>query len=223
MELTLNNDVHVLTLTNGDNENKLNLNVIKEYHHHIDSVEAYKGNTALVLICDHDKTFSTGIDLQWLMGDGADQAAEFVVQLENLMLRVGLLDMPTIIGLNGNCYAGGAILATAFDFKFMRSDRGRFCYPEININIPFTDVMNAIIQLNPNKQVLKEMALIGTAFTGKECLKHQIVDYIFSQEQLRPKVVEFAQAMASKDRETFGIIKSGLRPSLVAFKEQRKL
>ena len=139
------------------------------------------------------------------------------------MLRVGLLDMPTIIGLNGNCYAGGAIFATAFDFKFMRSDRGRFCYPEVNINIPFTDVMSAIIQLNPNKQVLKEMALIGTAFTGEECLKHQIVDHIFSQNELRPKVLEFAQAMAGKDRKTFGNIKSGLRPSLVAFKQQRKL
>ena len=223
MELTVDNGIHILTLTNGDNENKLNLDVIKEYHQHIDSVEAYEGNTALVLTCDHEKTFSTGIDLQWLLGDGAEQAADFVEQLENLMLRVGLLDMPTIIGLNGNCYAGSAIFATAFDFKFMRSDRGRFCYPEVNINIPFTNVMSAIIQLNPNKQVLKEMALIGTAFTGEECLKHQIVDHIFSQDQLRPKVLEFAQVMAGKDRKTFGSIKSGLRPSLVAFKEQRKL
>lgn len=223
MELTVVNGIHILTLTNGDNENKLNLDVIHEYHKHIDTVAAYEGNTALVLICDHEKTFSTGIDLQWLMGDGIEHAGEFVEQLENLMLRVGLLDMPTIIGLNGNCYAGGAIFATAFDFKFMRSDRGRFCYPEVNINIPFTDVMSAIIQLNPNKQVLKEMALIGTAFTGEECLKHQIVDHIFSQNELRPKVLEFAQTMAGKDRKTFGSIKAGLRPSLVAFKQQRKL
>ncbi|MFQ3324204.1 MAG: enoyl-CoA hydratase/carnithine racemase [Pseudomonadales bacterium] len=223
MELTIENGVHLLTLTNGDNENKLNLDVVNEYHKNLDKVESYEGNTAFVLTCDHDKTFSTGIDLEWLMGIGVTQAEEFVVQLENLMLRVGLLNMATIVGLNGNCYAGGAIFATAFDFKFMRSDRGRFCYPEVNINIPFTDVMSAIIQLNPNKHVLKEMALIGTAFTGAECAEHQIVDGIFVQQELRAKTLAFAESMTSKDRTTYGAIKAGLRPSLVAFKQQRKL
>jgi enoyl-CoA hydratase/carnithine racemase len=223
MELTLENGVHVLTLTNGDNENKLNLDVISEYHKNLDTVESYNGNTAFVLTCSHDKTFSTGIDLEWLMGDGIDQAEQFVKQLENLMLRVALLDMATIVGLNGNCYAGGAIFATAFDFKFMRSDRGRFCYPEVNINIPFTEVMSAVIQLNPNKQVLKEMALIGTAFTGAECVEHQIVDGIFDQQELRAKTLAFAETMTGKDRTTYGVIKAGLRPALVAFKQQRKL
>jgi enoyl-CoA hydratase/carnithine racemase len=223
MELTLENGVHVLTLTNGDNENKLNLDVISEYHKNLDTVESYNGNTAFVLTCSHDKTFSTGIDLEWLMGDGIDQAEQFVEQLENLMLRVALLDMATIVGLNGNCYAGGAIFATAFDFKFMRSDRGRFCYPEVNINIPFTEVMSAVIQLNPNKQVLKEMALIGTAFTGAECVEHQIVDGIFDQQELRAKTLAFAETMTGKDRTTYGVIKAGLRPALVAFKQQREL
>jgi enoyl-CoA hydratase/carnithine racemase len=223
MELTLENGVHVLTLTNGDNENKLNLDVINEYHKNLDTVESYKGNTALVLTCGHDKTFSTGIDLEWLMDDGIDQAEQFVEQLENLMLRVALLDMATIVGLNGNCYAGGAIFATAFDFKFMRSDRGRFCYPEVNINIPFTEVMSAVIQLNPNKQVLKEMALIGTAFTGAECVEYQIVDGIFGQQELRAKTLAFAETMTSKDRTTYGAIKAGLRPALAAFKQQREL
>jgi enoyl-CoA hydratase/carnithine racemase len=83
MELTLENGVHVLTLTNGDNENKLNLDVINEYHKNLDTVESYKGNTALVLTCGHDKTFSTGIDLEWLMDDGIDQAEQFVEQLED--------------------------------------------------------------------------------------------------------------------------------------------
>jgi enoyl-CoA hydratase/carnithine racemase len=223
MELTLENGVHVLTLTNGDNENKLNFDVISEYHKNLDTVESYNGNTAFVLTCSHDKTFSTGIDLEWLMGDGIDQAEQFVEQLENLMLRVALLDMATIVGLNGNCYAGGAIFATAFDFKFMRSDRGRFCYPEVNINIPFTEVMSAVIQLNPNKQVLKEMALIGTAFTGAECVEHQIVDGIFDQQELRAKTLAFAETMTGKDRTTYGVIKAGLRPALVAFKQQREL
>ncbi len=223
MNLSLQDGVHVLTLNAGDTENKLDLDVVEEYHLHLDTVEAYDGNTAFVLCCEHEKTFSTGINLDWLMGDGLNQIEEFVAKLENLMLRIALLNMPTIVAINGNCYAGGAILASAFDFRFMRSDRGRFCYPEININMSFPPAMAAVIKLIPNQQALNEMALLGTAFTGEECLARNVVDKIFNQEELLPKTVAYAQSVSNKDRKNYGLIKDALRPEIVEFATQRKL
>jgi ribosomal protein L35AE/L33A len=61
----------------------------------------------------------------------------FTLQLENMLLRLALLNLPVIAEIGGNAYAGGAILASACDFRFMRSDRGRFCFPEVHLGIPF--------------------------------------------------------------------------------------
>lgn len=222
MTLTVQDGVNLLTLTNGENVNGLTLDVVNEYLQNLDKVEAYEGNSAFVLYSDDPKTFCNGINLEWLMSCNAETVTEFVTRLEDLYLRVALLNMPTVACINGNCYAGGAILASAFDFRTMRVDRGRFCYPEVNIKIPFTEVMFDIIDLNANKKALKEMALLGTAFTGEECKELDVVDNLYSLEELLPKTLEFAGELAQKDRPTYTTIKRGMRKALMAHWEARQ-
>ncbi len=214
MRLDVQDGIHVLTLTNNDHENKLNLDVIHEYLAALDRVEAYEGNTALLITCDHEKTFSTGIDLEWMMGCSETQRTEFVLALEQLLYRLALLNAPSVVALNGNAYAGGAIIASAADFRVMRSDRGRFCYPEVNINIPFTKIMIDIIDLLPNKQALKHMALTGVAYTGEECAAFDIVDSIHPQQELPQAAMELATMLGTKDRATYTSIKRDLRSSI---------
>lgn len=222
MTLSVQDGVNLLTLTNGENVNGLTLDVVNEYHQNLDQVEATEGNTAFVLYSDDPKTFCNGINLEWLMSCDADTVTKFVTRLEDLFLRVALLNMPTIACLNGNTYAGGAILATAFDYRTMREDRGRFCYPEVNIKIPFTEVMFDIIDLNANKKALKDMALMGTAYTGAECKDLDVVDSLYSMEELLPKTLEFASELAQKDRATFAAIKRGMRKALMAHWQARQ-
>jgi enoyl-CoA hydratase/carnithine racemase len=214
MSLAVKEGVHVLTLTNNDNENKLNLDVINEYLAALDVVEAYQGNTALLVTCEHEKTFSTGIDLEWLIGCDEEQRAEFVLTLEKLLYRLALLNAPTVMCLNGNAYAGGAIIASAADFRVMRSDRGRFCYPEVNIHIPFTPMMVDVIDLIPNKHALKHMALTGVAYTGEECAALNIVDSVHPQAQLQQQAMNTAKMLSEKDRATYTTIKRRLRPAI---------
>lgn len=214
MTLELKDGVHVLTLTNNEQENAFTMNVITEYHAKLDEVQAYDGNSALLITCEDAKTFSTGINLEWLMGQSPDAIGAFVNNLEKLYYRLTMFDMPTITAINGNCYAGAAIMVTGTDFRFMRSDRGRFCYPEVNIKIPFTPMMQDLVDLLPNKHVLKEMALLGHALTGAECLEANVVDGLFSQEELQQKSFEFAKMAAEKDRNTYTQIKRQMRPNI---------
>lgn len=211
MQLAVNDGVHVLTLTNNDHENKFNLDVIQEYLTALDSVEAFDGNTALLITCEHEKTFSTGIDLEWMLVQDEQQRDQFVKALETLLCRLALLNVPTVMCLNGNAYAGGAILSSAADFRVMRSDRGRFCYPEVNIHIPFTPMMVDIINLIPNKHALKHMALTGVAYTGEQCLEHHIVDGIYPMDELQDAAFGLAKSLSEKDRVTYTTIKRSLR------------
>ncbi|BFM15542.1 enoyl-CoA hydratase-related protein [Maricurvus nonylphenolicus] len=214
MTLELKEGVHVLTLTNHEGENSLTIDVLKEYHAALDEVEAFEGNTALMVTCEHEKTFSTGINLGWLGQQSPEGIENFVSTLEKLYYRIALLEVPTVFAINGNCYAGGAIMASCADFRFMRADRGRFCYPEVNIHIPFTHMMTDVIDLIPNKHALKYMALLGTAYTGEECKANNIVDDIFPMDQLQEQSFAFAKQLAEKDRKTYGVIKRRLREKL---------
>lgn len=214
MTLAIKEGVHVLTLTNHAQENSFTLDVINEYHTQLDAIEAYEGNTALLITCEHEKTFSTGINLEWLMAQSPEGMSTFVKALEKLYYRLTLLNMPTVAAINGNCYAGAAIMLTGVDFRFMRADRGRFCYPEVNIRIPFTPMMQDLVDLLPNKHVLKEMALLGRALTGAECLDANVVDGLFPMETLQQESFAFAKMLTEKDRNTYTQIKRQMRPNI---------
>mgnify|MGYP000998499172 FL=1 len=53
MNLKLIDGVHILTLTNAENggDNRLTTEVVAEYLTALDTVEQYRGNTALLLTC----------------------------------------------------------------------------------------------------------------------------------------------------------------------------
>ncbi|MDB2594353.1 enoyl-CoA hydratase/isomerase family protein [Porticoccaceae bacterium] len=218
MNLQLTDGVHILTLTNAENggDNRLTTEVVEEYLAALDIVEQYQGNTALLLTCSHEKTFCTGINLDWLLPLNDADRREFTAAFETLLCRLALLSAPTVACINGNAYAGGAIVASATDFRLMRSDRGRFCYPEVDIKIPFTQVSSDIGQLLPNQQAVKNMMLTGVAYTGLECAELQIVDAIYPQDQLQQEAFSLAKTLASKDRQTYCTNRNLMRPEIVA-------
>lgn len=221
MKLEKKGAVYVLTLTNGDKDNTFNPDVLDAWNECLDRIEDNPDNAALLITSDHSKTFCNGIDLPWLLTQDPEGFQAFVDDLENLLLRVAVLNLPVIAAINGNCYAGGAILASACDFRFMREDKGRFCFSEVNIKIPFTPVMTDIIKLLPDAQALRDLALTGKAVGGLEALKMKVADRIHSESQVYPEALAFAEQMAEKHRATYATIKRTLRAGLTRTAESR--
>ncbi len=223
MKLEKRGAVQVLTLTNGDKDNTFNPDVLADWHKHLDRVESNLENSALLITSNHPKTFCNGIDLPWLLTQEPDGFKAFVENLENLLLRVAVLNIPVIGAINGNCYAGGAILASAFDWRYMREDRGRFCFSEVNIKIPFTPVMMDIVKLIPDAHAVRDMALTGKAIGGMDAKALRVVDATHSETGLFPEALAFAEQMAQKHRPTYAAIKHTMRPHLVALARERGL
>lgn len=223
MKLAKKGTVYVLTLTNGEHGNTFTPEVLAEYHQCLDRIEAHPDNAALLITSDHPKTFCNGIDLTWLLMQGPEGFQAFVTDLEKLLLRVAVLNLPVIAAINGNCYAGGAILASACDFRFMREGSGRFCFSEVNIKIPFTPVMVDIIKLLPDAQALRDLALTGKAVGGLEAYKMKVADRLYPEATLLSEAMAFAGAMSEKHRSTYATIKRSLRPDLTAVATERGL
>lgn len=221
MKLEKRGSVHVLTLTNGDRENTFNTEVLAQYHQCLDRIENHLDNSALLITSDHPKTFCNGIDLAWLLTQPPESVQSFVTALENVLLRIATLNLPVIAAINGNCYAGGAIMASACDFRLMRKDKGRFCFSEVNIKIPFTPVMTEVIRLIPNTKSLHDLALTGRAIGGDEALVLDVVNSVHSDTGLFPEALAFAEMMALKHRSTYTSIKRGLRHSVTKLAMER--
>jgi Delta3-Delta2-enoyl-CoA isomerase len=216
MNLSLEDGIHILTLNNAanGNDNRFTTEVMNEYIAAFDAVESYQGNSALIITCEDEKTFSTGINLDWLVEQSAQGQAEFMQAFHIMLCRFALISIPTIVAINGNAYAGGAILAAGADFRLMREDRGRFCFPEVNIPLPFTAVTRSLVSLLPNKQALKTMLLTGIAYTGIEAKAENIVDSIHPLDELQESAFKLAKMLATKDRSIYTSIRNDMRPEI---------
>ncbi|MDR3414650.1 MAG: enoyl-CoA hydratase/isomerase family protein [Nevskia sp.] len=211
LTLAREGDVFRITMCDAGNDNTFSHVVLDAWDKALDLVAGTPGNAALLIRSSLDKTFCNGINLQWLAKQPPAEVGRFVQRLDELLLRVATLNLPTLAEINGNCYAGGALLAAACDFRLMRADRGRFCYPEVRLRLPFTPIMLEIVRLLPDAQAMFELAVTADAWGGEQCAARGVVNEALPIAQLAARAQERAVALAGKDRATYTAIKRGLR------------
>ncbi|MEI6447320.1 MAG: enoyl-CoA hydratase/isomerase family protein [Actinomycetes bacterium] len=205
IETTRNDDVFVLRMV--AEENRFNPTMLAAFTEALDQVEASDGPAAVVLTGE-GKFFSNGLDLDWMMANAGEGGPSLVVNgLQALYSRLLTFPTPTIAAVNGHAFAGGGMLALACDQRVMRDDRGFFCLPEVDINIPFTKGMSLLVQARLTPSVARDVMMTGRRYTAEESLAAGIVDATASEDQVVSQAIERAQALAGKDRGTLGTIK----------------
>ncbi len=213
-----NLDDHVATLTLNYGENKINPEFISELLSQMDDIERKTSATTLVVHSSHNKIFSNGIDLEWIapiiQAKNIKKAKKFFYLLNKLFKRILTYPLTTIASINGHAFAGGAILCCAFDFRFMRSDRGFFCLPEIDLGIPFLPGMNEIIKKAMPIHVVEYMEYTGVRLTAEECMKHNIITQKCHGDSLLQQTIDFAKTI-NKRRSVIKEIKTRLNKSII--------
>lgn len=195
----------VFVLTMDDGENRMNREWLDAVNGALDEVDGSADPLALVTT-GAGKFFSNGLDLEWLFAGGADMPS-FVADVERLFARVLAAPYITVAACNGHTFAAGAMLALAHDFRVMRSDRGFFCLPEVDIKIPFTPGMNSLIMSRITNTTAHEVMVTGRRFGGDEAADLHIVHRAVLEDEVLPTAVAIAAAQAGKDRNTLATIK----------------
>jgi len=124
-----------------------------------------------------------------------------------MLARVLTLPMPTAAAVTGHAFGAGAMLAMAHDVRVMRADRGFFCFPEVDIRIPFTDGMAALIQAKLTPRAGVASMTTGRRFGGVEAAELGIVDATAGEGAVTAAAVELLRPLAGKDPGTLGAIK----------------
>ena len=207
VDLRRDGDVFVLTMRAG--ENRFNRESVDALNATLDTVEASNGAAALVTTGE-ERFYSNGLDLNWMMGDGAGEGATFVGDVQRMLGRFLVLPVPTVAAINGHAFAAGGMLALAHDFRVMRSDRGFFCLPEVDIHVPLAPGMTALIACRLSPTVFRDVILTGARIGGPDAVARGIVDEAVAADEVLPAAIARAAALASKDRQTYGPLKRSM-------------
>ena len=209
--------VAIITMTNG--ENRQNLTFAKTLNAMLDEIIADKTISALIITSNDEKNFSQGIDVMWIMDhmqkNEHQPVIDFINEMDNVFKKLLLYPVSVIAAINGHAFGNGSIMSCACDFRFMRSDRGFFCFPEVNIGIPFRWGMNAFVKKAIPLHILSQMQFTGNRYTAPELEKHNIiVKACANQEDLMASAIAFAKTFQKK-RGILGEMKKRLYNDII--------
>jgi enoyl-CoA hydratase/carnithine racemase len=209
---------HVATVTLNDGENRFNPDFCNALLDVLDAIENSTDATTLLVTSTHEKIFCNGIDLDWLVpilqeSDTA-RAKDFFYLLNRVFRRIVTYPLLTIAAISGHAFAGGAILCCAFDFRFMRSDRGYLCFPEIDLGIPFLPGMNALLKKAMPMYMVEYMQFTGVRLTADQCMAHHLIHKACPIDTLLEETMTFALAI-NKRRSVVAEMKKRLNHPVV--------
>ncbi|WP_313407929.1 enoyl-CoA hydratase-related protein [Aeromicrobium sp.] len=213
MTTLTNHDGPVWVLNLGNDENRFSPDALARITTQLDEL-AHGNDPAVLVTTGTGKFFSNGLDLQWL-SDHPAELGSYVDRVHALFAKVLTLPLPTIAAINGHAFGAGAMLAMAHDFRTMREDRGFFCFPEVDIHIPFTPGMAALIQAKITPAAAVESMTTGRRYSGPEAHRVGIVDAVASHSELVENAASSVAALAGKDRATLRTIKETMYASAI--------
>ena len=212
IDLQRDGDVFILRLDDGENRlSPANLDGIGDA---LRTVEEAEGPKSLVTT-GTGKFFSNGLDLDHLSQHPEDLTA-YLFRVHSLFTRLLSLPCATVAAMNGHTFAAGAMVAICHDHRVMREDRGYWCLPEVDLGMPFTDGMNALIPAMVPSRTAHEAMVTGRRYTGPEALAAGIVQELAPEEQVLPRAVEAARALAPKAGPGIAGIRTHLHASVIA-------
>jgi enoyl-CoA hydratase/carnithine racemase len=202
--ISLNYDEKIAVLDLGEDENRFSPEFLDEIGAHLDEIVG-AGAQGLVTTAS-GKFYTNGLDLDWLTAHG-DQTQWYVGRVQAMLAKVLTLPIPTAAAVVGHAFGAGAMLALAHDFRVMRADRGFFCLPEVDIRIPFTPGMAALIQSKLTPQAAVASMTTGRRFGGEDAASVGIVDAVAAEGAITAAALDVLRPLDGKDPGTLGAIK----------------
>jgi enoyl-CoA hydratase/carnithine racemase len=221
IDLQRDGEVFVIRMDAG--ENRFRPDFVDGWNAALDEVEAAPGPKALVTT-GTGKFYSNGLDLDWMLSAGQDQANAYLANVLAVIGRVLVFPAFSVAAINGHAFGAGAQLALAHDARVMRSERGYFCMPEIDMRAPLHPGMTAIIQARLPRQTAHDVIVTGTRYGAPQAREARIVDEEAPEADVLPRAVARAALLAGKADPVMKRLKTDLyRDVLTALRAKFEL
>ncbi len=208
LSVSLQDHIATIKLNRPDKANAMNLAMWHEIRQAFRWVDATP--EARVAILEGDgKLFTSGIDLQMMMGMGdqiqndceartRENLRQVILDLQDTLTSMERCRKPVLAAIHGACIGGGIDLICCADMRYCASDAS-FSIKEIDIGMT-ADV--GTLQRLPKlvgEGMVRELAYTGRKFDAAEALHMKLVNRVFeSREALQAGVREIAASIAAK-------------------------
>jgi enoyl-CoA hydratase/carnithine racemase len=201
----------VLVATMDDGENTIGSAAIKAWSALLDAVDA-DPEIGAVLVEGTGKYWSTGLDLDEVEALSASDRRTFMRRFDLLLGRLLTAPVITVAALNGHAYAGGGLLALAFDYRVMRRDQGYFCLPSVDVGISFSPGMSALINAKLPQPIAHDLVVSCRRIGGQEAHTSGVVSAATDAESVHDEALKISVEYGGKDRDTLQLVKRRLYP-----------
>lgn len=209
ISVDIDGPVAVATMRAG--ENRIGSAMVADWGAVLDRIDDDPAVSALV-VTGEDRYWSTGLDLdEFATMDDLEQRS-FMRSVDLLLGRVLTIGVVTVAAINGHAYAAGGLLALAHDYRVMRSDHGFFCLPSVDVGIPFSPGMSALIAAKVPQPALHDLVVSCRRIGGLEAERSGVVHRAADADAVGKIAFEMAHAYADKDRTTLHTVKRRLYP-----------
>ncbi len=165
----------------------------------------------VVLTSTNPKIFSAGFDLRKLAHASDEDFARFVRVFDALFFDLFLLGKPLVVALTGHAVAGGALLASAADFRIAAEGPGKIGLPEVTLGIHVPRHYLEMMRTTVGEQALTRWALLGETMPFAEAHELGAIDRIVPAGGLVEEAVAFAARLGGASSEVYAAIKRDLR------------
>lgn len=213
--------IAIVRLNNG--ENRQNLEFAKTMIRTLDEIVDDPEVSAIIIASGNQKYWSLGVDIDWLGKQLQTQAfqniKDFMYGMNEVFKKLLLLPIPVIAAISGHAFGNGAILSCACDFRFMKSDKGFFCFPEVDLGIPFLPGMIAFVRKAIPYYKFNELKLTGRKAAALELEAHHVIEKACpNSEELMKESLSFAKSL-NKKRGIFKEIKKRMHKDIIRIME----
>lgn len=168
----------------------------------------------VVVITNEPPFFSAGADIAMLKKSTPGYKAMFCLHCQETLAEIERIPKVIIAAINGHCVGGGLEIALAMDLRFMASGKGKIGLPEAKLGVlPGTGGTQRLPRLIGKARAL-DMMITGETISAEKALEIGLVQRVFAPEELMPKTMEYAKALAKGASRAVGLIKVAVQEGL---------
>ena len=216
VEVTKKDHIAVVTMNRPEALNALNKAVFTDLEVALDDVEK-DDEVYVVIITGAGRAFIAGADIGEMAPMNVAEGLAFSELGNRILMRVDMMEKPTIAAVNGFALGGGCEMALACDIR-IASEKAKFGQPEVGLGIiPGFGGTQRLPRL-VGRGAASLLLFSGNMIDAAEALRIGLVDKIVPHDALAAEVSALAEGIARQARcavqQTKRCIRHGLESGL---------